>query len=151
MCKSTSADRDCILLCQWRDGEPRWLRGSILGDFPTIKAHFLVQNSMIWSLFQCKAQSGIVRLHTSGLLFITNRAACLFFISWHQPDGGPVLWLNSPGRSHLFCFLPMWIYFPGVRRPREWKRKKRNATRAIKKLHTPSLCLQLTTCHFKSD
>lgn len=111
------------------------------GWFSTDKGTFsgsdLVQNTMIWSLFQCKAQSSIVWFYRSGPLFITNRGSLQFLsldITQTECQSSAEDPAELPYNISLFFVS---VYVPGVRQPLGKK-----ATHAIKKLPSFS-CLLL--------
>lgn len=98
------------------------------GWFSTDKGTFsgsdLVQNTMIWSLFQCKAQSGIVWVYWSGLLFITDRAACSFYLLTSTRRSVSPL-LRDPAELHdsIQLFL---LGYVSPRSNNQWVKKKRS-------------------------
>lgn len=98
-------------------------------DRGTFSGSDLVQNTMIWSLFQCKAQSGIVRVYWSGLLFITNRAACSFYLLT-SPRRSVSPLLRDPAELH-YSISPRLLGYISPRSDDHWVKK---ATHAIKKL-----------------
>lgn len=96
------------------------------GWFSTDKGTFsgsdLVQNMMIWSLFQCKAQSSIMWFYRSSPLFITNRAACRFYLlTSPRWSVNPLLRirLNSHIIFHFFFLFFLGYICRGVRGPLE--------------------------------
>lgn len=82
--------------------------GWFSSDKGTFSGSDLVHNTMIWSLFQCKAQSGIVWFYRSGPLFITNRAACSFYLLT-----SPTWSVSSMLRTRLNFYINVSLLFLG--------------------------------------
>lgn len=107
------------------------------GWFSTDKGTFsgsdLVQNTMIWSLFQCKAQIGIVWVYWSSLLFISNRAACRFYLLT-SPRRSVSPLLRDPAELH-YSISPLLLRYISPRSDNHWVKKPLTQSRSYPLSH----------------